>query len=520
MALSPKFYTWLVGCFAAMGSMLFGYDLGVIAGVLVAPDFLKTTNNPDSDYLGFITSSMLLGAFAGSIPASIIADKYSRRSAIVAGCLVFLFGGSMQTGATGREVMLAGRFFAGFGIGMIALLVPLYQSEIAHPSIRGSLTTLQQFFLGIGALVASFVIYGCSNNYRGTEFEWRFPLALQLVPAIPLGALIFCFPESPRWLVAQGRNEEALAALARLHASGDVTDTFVVAEHAELQLKIREEVESRSAWSEIFGDVQSIRKIMIGIILQFSVQMTGVSAIQYYSPQIFSNFGFSNQRTFLFQAIASIFALVGEGLCVGFVDKVGRRWPLIICNMGTGLVFIVAAALQANYPSTPDNLNKAASYTFVAFTWLFQLFFSAGIGPLSWAVPVEILNTNIRAKGVAITNLASWISNFMIGQVTPRALASVGWRFYLLFAVCGFTNALTFFLILPETKGRTLEEMDDWFAQTPFIVILSKAKPIDTKERERQLAAGMDGPVAQRLGHNDFEKDGSEKSKTEYLDTA
>lgn len=267
----------------SLGSFLFGYDLGVIAGVLAAPNFLEVTGNPDANYTGFIASSMLLGAFAATVPAALFADRFSRRSAILVCAIVFILGGALQTGARNRGFMLAGRWFAGMGIGGLGLVAPLYQSEIAHPSRRGSLTTLVQLFLGLGALLASFVVYGCTKNHPGTVLEWRLPLALQIVPAIPLATLIFVLPESPRWLVAAGRDEEALKSLARLHAHGDIDDVFVRAELLEIQQAVAEQQHKEVGWSAFVKDKQSFRKVALGIILQFSVQMTGVSAIQYVS---------------------------------------------------------------------------------------------------------------------------------------------------------------------------------------------------------------------------------------------
>lgn len=145
------------------------------------------------------------------------------------------------------------------------------------------MTTLVQLFLGIGALIASFVVYGCAKHHPGTAFQWRFPLALQCLPAVPLATLIFFLPESPRWLVAQGRHEDALKSLARLHAKGDIDDNFVRAQLADIQEGVTLEKQANIGWKTLFKDKQALRKIFLGIMLQFSVQMTGVSAIQYYA---------------------------------------------------------------------------------------------------------------------------------------------------------------------------------------------------------------------------------------------
>ncbi|PWN48034.1 general substrate transporter [Violaceomyces palustris] len=490
MTLKPKTYTFLCGCFVALGSMLFGYDLGVIAGVLPAKDFIRVMGNPDKDYVGFISSSLTLGAFVACIPASLLADRFSRRSTIFVGSIIFLLGGCLQTAAKNREMMLAGRFFAGLAIGVLSMMAPLYQSEIAHPSIRGRLTTLQQFFLGIGATIASFVIFGISETQADTPFEWRFPLGLQMLPCLPLAAMIFFMPESPRWLMMVGRERESLETLARLHSSGDLDDALVRAEFSEMKSALIKESKEETGWMSLVTDAQNFRKLMLGITIQFSVQMTGVSCIQYYAPAIFEEIGFDKRMTFLFQSVNSIIALIGEAACVLYIDRLGRRGPLIFSNVISGSTFAVGTAIQAKYPASAK--NTSASYAFVMMTWIFNFFFSAGIGPLGWAYPVEIFNTSIRAKATSITSMSSWISNFLIGQVSPKAFDSLGWKYYILFAIFGFTNAITIWAFFPETKGRTLEEMDEYFEKTHWIVPLSDYKPkLSRDDREEELRRGV-----------------------------
>lgn len=316
------------------------------------------------------------------------------------------------------------------------------------------------------------------------------PLALQMVPAIPLATMIFMLPESPRWLAAAGRREEALKSLARLHARGDTTDTFVLAELAEIEQAVTDQKQKEAKWSRFLTDRQAQRKVFLGISLQFSVQMTGVSALQYFSPAIFATMGFTARKTLLLQSFNSIVAICGEVACVLFIDKLGRRRPLIGANIIAGICFVIATILQAQFPNSGPNFSQSAAIAFVFCTWLFNLAFSAGIGPLSWAVPVEIFNTDLRAKGTALTSMAAWIANFMIGQVTSIALENIGWRYYIVFAVCGFTNALFFFLVLPETAGRTLEESDAYFRETPWIVV-GHTKKLKSTEREEQLARGI-----------------------------
>jgi len=514
MVLSPKVYTWLCGLFASLGSIIFGYDLGVIAGVLPAQDFIDRMgprfNN--SNIEGLITSIFVLGCFFGMVPVAYAADRFGRRKTIQCGAAIYILGGALQTGAKNLDMMLAGRFFAGFGVGIMTDLAPIYQAEIAHPSIRGRLTTLQQFMLGIGAFVASWVTYGTSSGLKGTQSEWRVPLGIQIIPAIPLISFMLLLPESPRWLAEKGRMDEARATLARLHAHGNVDDPFVISQMSDIQADLNKAKDiGESSWGELFKVPANFRRVALGFILQFSVQMTGVSAIQYYSTTIFVTMGFTSNRILLFQSINSIIALIGEACCVFWIDATGRRRPLIIGNIVSGLSFVVGAILMARYPGTVH--NNAAHYIFILTTWVFNFFFSACIGPLSWAYPAEIFSTRTRAKSTAITSSASWISNFFIAQVTPVAFSNIGWKYYLVFAICGHTNALFIWAFYPETTGRRLEEMDALFEDAPIFVPGSHyAKAIDREAVERELRDGtfVPGDVTEKVVQHDNEKGSSE----------
>ncbi|OCF54382.1 glucose transporter [Kwoniella mangroviensis CBS 10435] len=482
MAIPPKIYTFLCACFAAMGAMLYGYDLGVISYVIVAPNFLTTIDTTDDDYIGFIVSSMLLGAFVGSIPASLIADRFSRRMAITVAGGVFILGGILQTATQDKETMFAGRFFAGIGIGMLGVLAP------PHPSKRGMLTATFQFFLGIGAIVAGWIAYGVQQTHPNDPIAWRLPLAFQMLPAVPLLLLSFLLPESPRWLMIKGREEDALRTLARLHARGNQNDAFVLGECHSMKQKVGEEAQTDQSWGLIFKDRTNLRKVLYGIILQFSVQMTGVSAIQYYAATVYKSVGFSQSTSLLINSLNNINALFGELACILLVDRVGRRFPLIAGNMLAGTCFAIATALAKQFAEGGGNRGQGIGFVSVLFIYNFA--FSACIGPLSWVYPVEIFNTAVRGKATALTCMAAWISNFMIGQVSPKAWSNIGWKYYLVFTVCGFTNALTFYILFPETKGRTLEEMDTYFRETHWFVPGAKVPSISSTEREVQLTQG------------------------------
>ncbi|KAF5365047.1 hypothetical protein D9758_010993 [Tetrapyrgos nigripes] len=567
MPIQPKVYTWLCGLFASLGSIIFGYDLGVIAGILPAPDFARVMgsrfNNPN--LFGLITSIFVLGCFFGMIPVAYAADKFGRRKTIQLGALVYVFGGALQTGAQNMDMMLAGRFFAGFGVGIMSDLAPLYQvggnstskyqrkiddsaaSEYRTSNLEDILDVITQFMLGIGAFAASWITYGCSAGLKGTQAEWRIPLGIQIFPALPLISFILLLPESPRWLAEKGQYDEAKATLARLHANGNLKDPFVLSQLEDIKADIQRSHDIGAAtWTELFTVPSNFRRLALGYILQFSVQMTGVSAIQYYSTTIFTTMGFSSTRILLFQSINSIIALIGEACCVLWIDSTGRRTPLIVGNVVSGLSFVVGSILMARWPGTVNNnasdlihehwhtrrttsslvsttlkgrfLTIYHDYAAALQTWVFNFFFSACIGPLSWAYPAEIYSTRTRAKATALTSSASWISNFFIAEVTPIAFSHIGWknvcfRYYLVFAICGHTNALFVWAFYPETTGRRLEEMDSLFENSPlFVPGTQYAKAQDRHLAERELRDGNFVPanVSERAGgyrHDEDVKD-------------
>jgi MFS family permease len=243
-------------------------------------------------FRGLIVSLFTGGAFFGAAGAGPSGDILGRRWTILIGAFIFCIGGTVQTSAQNIPALYMGRFFAGLGVGFLTMMIPLYQSELAHPSIRGRITALQQFMLGVGALVASWVAYGTFIAYPKTSSkQWRIPLGIQIIPAGVLGALILLFPESPRWLIKNGRQEEGLRTLAQLHSHGDEQDPWVRAEFEQIQEQISYEEETAArSYTDLFTDRASFRRLILCTALQASVQMTGVSAIQYYSTIIFVSF--------------------------------------------------------------------------------------------------------------------------------------------------------------------------------------------------------------------------------------
>jgi MFS family permease len=283
--------------FASVGSILYGYDLGVIAEAIHSDNFVMQFN-PTASQSGAVVSVFTGGAFFGAMFAGPAGDYLGRKKTIMLGALIFIVGGSLQTAAQSLDYLYAGRAIAGLGVGFLVMIIPLYQAELAHPSIRGAVTALQQFMLGIGALVATWASYGCYINFPATsDKQWRISLGVQIVPAVILAALIMFFPESPRsvtiahviqsstdpsrWLIDHGKHEQGLRTLAKLHAHGNEGDAWVVAEYDQIRETIAYEHENEAkSYLDLFRNKSSFRRLLLACAIQASVQMTGVSAIQ------------------------------------------------------------------------------------------------------------------------------------------------------------------------------------------------------------------------------------------------
>ncbi|KAK1065513.1 hypothetical protein LTR74_007877 [Friedmanniomyces endolithicus] len=492
-------YQFLVGCFAAIGSFLFGYDLGVIAEVVASDSFksLFLQSNGDTRS-GTVVALFTGGCFCGAFLAS-YTDPLGRRGTILMACCIFVVGGIIQTAGVVIAMLYVGRLIAGLGVGFLTMIIPIYQAELSHRKIRGKITSLQQLFNAIGQIFATWIGYGCYMTWAGTgdSREWRIPLACQIVPALFLGALIFLFPESPRWLCDHDRAEEGLKTLAKLHAHGDISDPYVIAEYELIQAQIAEEhSQKKVGYIDLFKGWPNLRRTILVMAIQASCQMTGVSAIQYFSPQIFAQIGISTGESLLFQGVTAIFAFLGTATCIATIDSVGRRPLEIYGCLFLCITFVINAAIIKVFPASEP--STGAHWAFVVLTWLFNFVFFWTSGPLSWSIPAELFGTAMRLKGVSWGAMTSFAFNTMIGQVTPIAVSAIGWQYYIVFIVCNLGNAIFFWAFLPETKGLNLEDMDELFRDHPTFVPRSHWVPsshIDEdalvySKRERVMESG------------------------------
>ncbi|KAL4902105.1 hypothetical protein BDW74DRAFT_67082 [Aspergillus multicolor] len=497
-----------VASFSTLGGLLFGYDQGVISGVITMESFAARFPHifSDSGFKGWFVSTLLLAAWFGSLINGPIADRFGRKMSINVAVVIFVIGSAIQCAAVNIPMIFAGRAVAGLAVGMLTMVVPLYISEVSIPEIRGGLVVVQQLSVTIGILVSYWIDYGtnyiggtrCAPNvpYAGDSFDpytdvpeggctgqseasWRLPLAIQIAPAVILGIGMLFFPDSPRWLLMKERDDEALSALSRLRRqAGDSLE--LRNEYLEIRASIMLE---NSFVRENFPNFSGIRlhaaqymsflttwarfrRLAIGCCVMFFQQFMGCNAIIYYAPTIFAQLGLDgNTSSLLATGVYGIVNCFSTLPALFFIDKVGRRVLLMAGATGTCISLVIVGAIVGAYGTSLVD-HKAAGWAGIAFIYIYDVNFSYSFAPIGWVLPSEIFNLSIRSKAISITTSATWMCNFIIGLVTPDMLETISWGTYIFFAAfCLLALAFTFFFI-PETRGKTLEDMDLIFGDT------------------------------------------------------
>ncbi|KIM29846.1 hypothetical protein M408DRAFT_328641 [Serendipita vermifera MAFF 305830] len=457
-------FNFLVALFAALGSFLFGYDSGIIGSVVSKEfhHFHDFFDSPSDSIIGAIVSTFAGGCFVGAAAAGWLASHIGRKRTIQAGALVGIFGCSLQAGAQNVSFLIAGRFVAGLSIGCLSMIVPLYQSEIAPPKLRGLLTGLTQWMIGLGFLVANWVGYGC--QFLDNDYQWRIPLIIQIVPAVMLLLGMFGLPFSPRWLISKGREEEAFKIVQRLHGDSQ-NEEFIKLEFAEMVEQIKYEKANYSTKiSDLWSTGPMLRRTLTGMAVQICCQFTGINVSAYFQPTLYAALGMSGPTILLITGINGALGVIVTGVFITFIlDRVGRKPPLLFGAAGMAICLAIEAAINAKWGGENAN-NPAAQNAGIAFIIIFgSLFFSVSFGPVSWVYQSEIFPMRIRALGTAVCTCSNWATNVLISQVSPIGMTNLGYRFYIVFVVTNICNGLIVYFFFPETKGKSLEEMDAVF---------------------------------------------------------
>ncbi len=450
--MKPTSYATSLSIIAALGGLLFGYDTAVISGAI---GFLRASFNLGPAETGFAASSALIGCILGAAVAGPLSDRYGRKRALMLSAVLFTI--SAVGSAVPRTLVEfnVARIIGGVGVGMASMLSPLYIAEIAPPDIRGRLVSYNQFAIVTGILAVYFVNYyiaGLGNDLWNVTMGWRWMFGSETLPAVLFFFSLLAIPESPRWLVKRGEDQRALGILSRL-SSPEKARTEVAAIKATL-------AEKAESIAGIFSPGMRIA-LVIGIALAILQQITGINVFMYYAPEIFKQVGAGTDTALLQTVIVGAFNVTFTVIAIWTVDRIGRKPLLIIGASGMGLS-LVGLGLAAYYTTT-----QAWVLIFIlAYIGCFAL----SMGPVVWVVLSEIYPTRLRGRAMALATLLLWAANFVVSQTFPVinedpwlvATFRHAFPFWLYAVFCAVTVVVTW-LFVPETKGKTLEEIEQYW---------------------------------------------------------
>jgi SP family arabinose:H+ symporter-like MFS transporter len=439
-------YVLLLTVVAALGGLLFGYDTAVIAGAI---DYLTEHFQLSPELKGWATSNILLGCALGAAVAGPLADYLGRRWVLVLSAIFFAISAIGTAIPTTLTQFVLARMLGGLAVGAAAIVSPLYIAEISPAPIRGRLVALQQIAIISGMVVVAIVNWVIAlqgDHAWNVTTGWRWMFGSETLPAVLFLACLTLVPESPRWLIKMGRTAEALAILTRL--AGPERANW---EGADIQRTVAEET---GRLSELLRPGYR-RILVIGVILAILQQITGINAIVYYTPSIFRSSGSTDIWALFWTIITQAVNLTLTLVAIAVVDRLGRKPLLLLTSTAMGVSLVLLGwAFHQQLPNT----------WVVVFIQLYMASFAVGMGPVVWVVLAEMFPTRTRGLAMGIATVALWLADFLITQTAPMMYAAWGpasafWTYAVMCAVC-----LVFVLLfVPETKGKTLEEIERSF---------------------------------------------------------
>jgi SP family arabinose:H+ symporter-like MFS transporter len=457
-----RLYLSLACLVAALGGLLFGFDTAVISGAI---DPLEIQFQLSTWMKGWIVSSALIGCLIGSAIAGTLSDRFGRKRILLLSAVLFTLCAIGSAIPQEPWHLVVARLIGGTGIGIASMLSPLYIAEISPARLRGGLISMYQLAITMGILVAYLSNYGLAEMARlWPEFYgsgiwhvafvdelWRGMLLAGLLPAGFLFVLLLFVPESPRWLAKQGQSAAALDILTCVNGR-----ETAVGELAEIEAALSEESESIG---QLFQRGRRL-PLLIGIVLPFFSQISGINVIVYYGPTVLKTAGWGENAALswqiLFGAVAAVFTMVA----ILMIDRLGRKPLLLLGIAGVGIMLTAAGALMAME-------NVSPVWLIVVFA-LDLAFFNISYGPICWVIVSEIFPTSIRGRAMSISIFSLWIGCALVAQTFPLLLDRLGAAHtFWLYALTTPVAILFVLLLVPETKGKSLEQIERQFAHHP-----------------------------------------------------
>ncbi|TLS26656.1 hypothetical protein PpBr36_04035 [Pyricularia pennisetigena] len=468
MGMSGRPLATAVSTVATTGFLLFGYDQGVMSGIISAPAFNKffpeTDHNPTMQ--GFVTAIYEIGCLLGAMFILAVGDILGRRRAMILGALIMGLGVIIQIvtikpSPSPIAQFIIGRTIMGVGNGINTSTIPTYQAECSQTSNRGLLLCIQGGMIAFGTVIAYWIDYGAS--YGPDDLVWRFPIAFQIVFALFISIPMIFLPESPRWLLTHQRIPEADRVIAALRGyEVDGQETILERDLILDSIKASGFSGQKSTPVKALftgGPTQHLRRMLLGSGSQLMQQIGGCNAVIYYFPILFQeSIGETHEMALLLGGVNMIVYAIFATTSWFVIERAGRRRLFLIGSIGQCLSMVITFACLI--PGTTSAAKGAAVglFTYIAFfgaTWL----------PLPWLYPAEVNPIKTRAKANAVSTCTNWLFNFLVVMVVPIMIDDIGWGTYLFFAVMNAIFIPIIYFFFPETKRRSLEEIDVIFAK-------------------------------------------------------
>ncbi|KAK2768661.1 hypothetical protein FQN54_000517 [Arachnomyces sp. PD_36] len=436
-----------------------GYDGSMLNNLRFIDRFNNFFGDPQGSTLGLLVALYSIGSIASLPVTPFVVDHFGRRAAIGTGCCIMLVGAGVQGGSRNLEMFMGGRFFMGFGNSMAQLSSPLLLAELAHPQHRSRLSSIYNCLWNMGAVICTFLVFG--TKYIPSEWSWRIPTIVQAFPSVIQMTFIWFIPESPRWLIAKERHDEALQVLGKYHANGDINDPTVQFEYAEIKETLRLEFlySKTSTYLDFFKTRGNRYRLLLIISLGLFSQWSGNSLVSYYAVDVYKSIGITDVNTQIgLTGGLNSMSLITSILCAFLVDRVGRRPLFLASTTGMLISFTVWTICSSIYQRSG---NKAAGRAVIAMIWTHGFTYAFAWSGLLVAYTVEILPFKIRAKGLMIMNLAIQVALTINNYANPEGFLHLqpNYKFYIIYTVWIAFELIFVFFLYVETKGPTLEEI-------------------------------------------------------------
>lgn len=438
-------------------------------------------------------------------------ETLGRKKSIMVGTTVMAMGALLQTTAYGVPQMIVGRIVAGLGNGLNTSTAPVWQGETSQIKWRGKLVVVEMVLNIGGYSLSNWITYGFS--YVPGPASWRFPLAFQFVFIIVLFVTVPWLPESPRWLIAHGRPDEARDIIANLEDM-DPSDSYITTAYTEIVDAVEYERQNGLSWSQLLrgktdnqGGTSPIRRLLLGAGTQAMQQLSGINVTTYYLPTVLmESVGMTEKMSRLLAACNSISYLLAGMVGISSVECWGRRPLFMFSAIGQAFCYLLITVLLAFNEKPGYPYAEQVASASVAFFFAYYVFFASGFQGIPWLYPVEINSLSMRTKGAAIATATNWAMNFMVVEITPIGIQTLKYRFYIIWTVLNFAFVPIIYLFYPETANRALEDIDLFFRESHGIFVhrnpeaLSKKRPARYVEMERELVHHAESKAVEMEG--------------------